>query len=147
MQGPRPPTRAKNPTHPPERVYYAFIPRHSFTPGPEPTSLEVRAGEHWRRTQREDVTDATVELVQGPLRLPGRRYGQCRKSSQAGGMGRGWCMLSGISNGFTAKKSTSVAITPDPAGKLNVLGEDDAALGVGGAQVGVLEEVHQVLLR
>jgi hypothetical protein len=39
------------------------------------------------------------------------------------------------------------ALATDATGKLDVLGEDGDALGVDGAQVGVLEETHEVRLR
>jgi hypothetical protein len=38
------------------------------------------------------------------------------------------------------------ALASDAAGQLNVLGHDGHALGVDGAQVGVLEQAHQVSL-
>ena len=41
----------------------------------------------------------------------------------------------------------SGAFTPDAAGQLKVLGEDGDALGVDGAEVGVLEQANQVSLR
>ena len=46
---------------------------------------------------------------------------------------------------FTLKWKTSLCPLPaDAAGKLDVLGHDGDSLGVDGAQVGVLEEPHQV---
>ena len=38
------------------------------------------------------------------------------------------------------------ALAADAAGELDVLGHDGDALGVDGAQVGVLEEAHEVRL-
>ncbi|BAS78532.1 Os02g0457325, partial [Oryza sativa Japonica Group] len=38
-------------------------------------------------------------------------------------------------------------LATNPPGKLNVLGHDGDALGVDGAEVGVLEQTHQVRLR
>ena len=36
------------------------------------------------------------------------------------------------------------ALSPDPPGQLDVLGHDGDPLGVDGAEVGVLEETHEV---
>merc|ERR1719250_115774 len=39
---------------------------------------------------------------------------------------------------------TSGPLTPDPPGELNIFGHDGDSLGMDGAQVGVLEQSHQV---
>jgi len=44
----------------------------------------------------------------------------------------------------TGKASTLSPLATDPPSQLNVLGHDGHALGMDGAQVGVLEETHQV---
>ena len=56
----------------------------------------------------------------------------------------GCCFNCGSSEDLKNKRLR--ALTADAAGKLNVLGHDGDTLGVDGAQVGVLEETHEVRL-
>ena len=56
----------------------------------------------------------------------------------------GCCFNCGSSEDLKNKRLR--ALTADAAGKLNVLGHDGDTLGVDGAQVGVLEETHEIRL-
>ncbi len=49
--------------------------------------------------------------------------------------------------GVNPEELVPAAFPTDAAGQLHVLGHDGDALGVDGAEVGVLEEVHKVGLR
>ncbi len=55
---------------------------------------------------------------------------------------RGVVCLAARSRRQQSKRSR--ALTADPARELDVLGHDGHPLGVDGAQVGVLEEAHEV---
>ena len=57
-----------------------------------------------------------------------------------------WCLINTVELGLGICSGHLRALAADAARELDVLGHDGDALGVDGAQVGVLKQAHQVCL-